>query len=46
LAEIIKHILSDDKKINIWKNNLVRASEIYTWENESKKLEEIFNHLK
>jgi len=46
LAEIIKHILSDDKKINIWKNNLVKASEIYTWENESKKLQEIFINLR
>jgi glycosyltransferase involved in cell wall biosynthesis len=46
LAKIVKDIFLDKEKTNIWKKNLVKASEIYTWENESKKLEEIFNNLR
>ena len=45
LAKIVKDIFLDKEKINIWKNNLVKTSEFYTWENESKKLIHIFNNL-
>jgi len=46
LAEIVKEIILNTKKLKIWKNNLVKVSEIYTWEYESKNLEDIFNNLK
>ena len=45
LAKIVKDIFLDKEKINIWKTNLVKTSEVYTWKNESKKLIHIFNNL-
>lgn len=45
LAETVKKILSNEKQINIWKKNLLKIAEIYTWEMESKKLKQIFTNL-
>ena len=46
LAKIVKTILSDSETMQIWKKNLIKAASIYTWENEEKKLKEIYSNLK
>ena len=42
LASIVNEIFADEKQLLTWKNNLKKAVKKYTWENESKKLKEIF----
>ncbi len=44
LAEIVNTILFDKELNKTWKRNLKKTAEIYTWENESKKLKEIFKN--
>ncbi len=44
LAEIVNTILFDKELNKTWKRNLKNSAEIYTWENESKKLKEIFKN--
>lgn len=46
LAETVRTIFSDRKKYSQYKENLKSVSKIFTWENESKKLKEIFLDLK
>ncbi len=46
LAKTVQTIFSDKKTYKTWKQNLIKASKIYNWKSESKKLEEIFNNLK
>jgi glycosyltransferase involved in cell wall biosynthesis len=38
-------MLSNDEETKIWRKNLNKIAKIYTWENESKKLEEIFKTI-
>ena len=45
LAEIVNKILFDKELNRTWGKNLIKAAEIYTWENESKKLKEIFKNV-
>ena len=46
LANIVKSILTDYETMQLWKKNLISAANFYTWENESKKLQEIYANLK
>jgi len=45
LAAIVTSIFTDNKRYLKWKTNLKKAAETYTWENESKKLIEIYKNL-
>ncbi|MGB5363434.1 MAG: glycosyltransferase [Aureibaculum sp.] len=45
LANIVNGIFADEQQLETWQNNLKKAAKKYTWENESKKLKEIFHHL-
>jgi len=45
LALIVNHIFENNIKYNQWVDNLNKISNIYTWENESKKLIEIFKNI-
>ena len=45
IAEKIKMMLADDNQKKIWKENLNFAASELCWENEEKKLIEIFNNL-
>ncbi len=45
LAKIVNEILANKKEYDTWKDNLKKAAEIYNWENESKKLIEIYINL-
>ncbi len=45
LAKIITSIFKDEKLIIEWKKKLKIAAKKYTWENESKKLKEIYKNL-
>lgn len=45
LADIVNSIFKDKNRYAKWKENLKTASKIYTWENESKKLIEIYSKL-
>ncbi|MEN8124248.1 MAG: glycosyltransferase [Bacteroidota bacterium] len=45
LAEIVNTILFDEELNKNWKMNLKKVAEIYTWENESEKLKEIFKNI-
>jgi len=45
LAKIVNEILANKKEYDTWKENLKKAAEIYNWENESKKLIEIYINL-
>jgi glycosyltransferase involved in cell wall biosynthesis len=45
LAEIVNSIFKDKNRYAKWKENLKTAAKIYTWENESTKLIEIFSKL-
>jgi len=45
LAVIVTSIFTDKKRYLNWKTNLKKAAETYTWENESKKLIEIYKNL-
>jgi len=46
LAEIVNSIFKNKKEYLLWKSNLKNAAEIYTWENESKKLIAFYSNLK
>ena len=46
LANIVNGIFSDKEQLLTWKNNLKKAAQKYTWENEAIKLKEIFQDLK
>ncbi len=46
LAKIVKTMLSNEDELAIWKKNLKKAANYYTWQSESKKLIDIFNNLK
>ena len=46
IAEGIDYMLSNQERINTWKNNLKKASQVYNWENESKNLKDIYFNLK
>jgi glycosyltransferase involved in cell wall biosynthesis len=45
LAEIVNEIFNNEKEYTVWKKNLKTVAKIYNWENESKKLIEIFNKI-
>lgn len=45
IARSIKNMLNNTEQMSIWKENLQKASLIYNWENESKKLLEIYSNL-
>jgi glycosyltransferase involved in cell wall biosynthesis len=45
LAKIVTSIFSNVEQYNYWIENLKITAEIYNWENESKKLIEIFKNL-
>jgi len=42
IAEKINYMLSDEEKIKLWKKNTALAAQEYCWENEEKKLIEIY----
>ncbi len=42
IARIIKLMLNDDAKSAIWKNNLAKAANELTWENEEKVLKSVY----
>jgi len=46
MAEIVKAIFADEKRLKRWENNLKKVSEKYSWENESKKLKKIYSELR
>ena len=46
LAEIVSEIFNNTAQYKLWKENLIIASEKFTWENESKKLKKIYHSLK
>ena len=46
LAEIVNGIFTNQKQYNLYKENLKKACDLYTWEKESEKLKEIFTNLK
>jgi len=46
MATSIKAIFADKECLNQWQVNLKKAAELYNWENESKKLKEIYQNLK
>lgn len=46
LAEIVNGIFTNQKQYNLYKENLNKVSDLYTWEKESEKLKEIFINLK
>ncbi len=46
LAQIINDIFTDQELYDLYKENLKIASKKYTWENEAKKLKEIYSNLK
>ena len=46
MAKIISGVFTDDKRLKRWQKNLKKAAKIYNWENESKKLKEIYQNLK
>lgn len=45
LAEIVKNIFIDSETLQLWNQNLIKAANTYTWENEEKKLKEIYSNL-
>jgi len=45
LAAIIKSMLNDPGKIRIWKNNLQKAASMLCWENEEKKLLDLYRKV-
>ena len=45
LAKIVNNIFENNIQYNQWLDNLCEISNIYTWENESKKLIEIFENI-
>lgn len=45
IAEKMTYMLSAKDKIEIWKTNLKKASEIYCWEDEEKKLFDIYKGI-
>ena len=46
IANIVESIFKDENDYNQWKENLLIASEKFNWENESKKLKQIYSNLK
>jgi glycosyltransferase involved in cell wall biosynthesis len=46
MAKIVSEIFSNDESLKQWKLNLIKAAEIYNWENESIKLKEIYRNLR
>lgn len=46
MANLVNKSLSNSEQYGIWKKNLIKIAQNYTWENESKKLMEIYNNLK
>ncbi len=46
MAEIVKEMFSNKETIQEWRKNLKKAAAFYNWENESKKLIEIYHNLK
>ena len=46
LAKIVQDIFKDEQLYELWKKNVKKAALNYTWENESKKLKEIYSNLK
>lgn len=45
LAEIVTEMFDNKKEYTTWKTNLKNTADIYNWENESKKLIEIYSNL-
>jgi len=45
LSTFFREMLTNKKKREFWKENLVRAAQVLTWENESARLKEIFDPL-
>lgn len=46
MAFLINDALQNEKRYQIWKENLKKTAEIYTWENEAERLKEIYKNLK
>lgn len=46
MAKIVNEIFLDTERITRWQINLKKAAEIYNWENESKRLREIYSNLR
>lgn len=46
MADYVQDIFSDNDRYLIWKQNLLKASEKYSWEIEQAKLKEIFRNLR
>lgn len=45
LAAIVDSILFDEKLNKLWRKNLKKTADIYTWKNETKELKLIFSNL-
>lgn len=45
IAEAINYVLSDKERYNEMKKNALRAAKVFNWENESRKLLEIYKRL-
>jgi glycosyltransferase involved in cell wall biosynthesis len=45
LAAIVNSILFDEKLNKLWRKNLKKTADIYTWKNETKELKLIFSNL-
>lgn len=46
MAEIVKDIFADEKRLERWQKNLILVSEKYNWENESDELKDIYRNIK
>ncbi len=46
MAKLVNNALTDEIQYEKWKKNLQEIASIYTWENESKKLLDIYQNLK
>jgi glycosyltransferase involved in cell wall biosynthesis len=46
MADIVKSIFADKKRLEKWQKNLKIVAEKYNWENESKKLKNIYSQIK
>jgi glycosyltransferase involved in cell wall biosynthesis len=45
IAQAVLHMLEDSEKLQRMKQNTFIAAQVYNWENESKKLIELYSQL-
>jgi len=45
IASEINNVINDTEQLQLWKTNLKKASEIYSWEHEEKRLQIIYKNL-